>query len=73
MPAPDALRALVEWVAPAGEALGLSAYLGDVERLLTEGNGAQVQGRALAHGSSVHDVHAATVARANAIVDGEGR
>ena len=28
VPAPDALRALVEWVAPAGETLGLSPYPG---------------------------------------------
>jgi carboxylate-amine ligase len=73
VPAPDALRKLVEWVAPAGETLGLGAYLSDVERLLSEGNGAQIQGRALAQGMSIHDVHAAAVARANAIVGDDGR
>ena len=73
VPAPEALRELVEWVAPAGEALGLGTCLGNVERLLSEGNGAQRQGRALAQGKSIHDVHAAAVARANAIVDDDGR
>ena len=73
VPAPEALRELVEWVAPAGEALGLGVHLCDVERLLLEGNGAQRQGRALAQGKSIHDVHAAAVARANAIVDDDGR
>ena len=73
VPAPEALRELVEWVAPAGEALGLGTCLGNVERLLSEGNGAQLQGRALAQGKSIHDVHAAAVARANAIVDDNGR
>ena len=73
MAAPEALRALVEWVRPAGEKLALGAHLDDVERLLSEGNGAQRQGRALARGQSIHEVHAEAVARANAIVDDDGR
>ena len=66
-PAPEALRGLVEWVRPAAEKLALTAYLDDVERLLTEGNGAQRQGRLLAAGRSIHEVHADAVALANAI------
>ena len=72
-PAPEALRELVEWVRPAGEALGLGGRLDDVERLLTEGNGAQRQGRALAAGRSIHELHADTVALANAIPGDYGR
>ena len=49
--APEALRGLVEWVRPAGEKLALTPYLDDVERLLTEGNGAQRQGRAAGRGA----------------------
>ena len=42
------------------------------ERLLAEGNGAQRQSRAHAGGLSIHEVYAATVARANEIT-GDGR
>ncbi len=73
VPAPDALRELVEWVRPAGEMLGLGAHLDDVGRLLAEGNGAQRQSRALAAGQSIHELHAETVALANAILDHDGR
>ena len=73
VPAPDALRELVEWVRPAGEALGLGVHLDDVGRLLAEGNGAQRQGRALAAGQSIHEMHADTVALANANLGVDGR
>ena len=73
VPAPDALRELVEWARPAGESLEVGARLNDVERLLREGNGAQRQGRLLAAGASIHDVHAEAVALANAILDDDRR
>jgi carboxylate-amine ligase len=67
--APEALRGLIEWVRPAGETLGLASYLDDAERMLAAGNGAQRQGRELAAGRTVHEVHADAVARASAILD----
>jgi len=73
VPAGEALRELVEWSRPAAEALDVGAYLNDVERLLREGNGAQRQGRLLAAGASIHDVHAEAVALANAILDDDRR
>ena len=73
VPAPDALRELVEWARPAGESLEVGPHLDDVGRLLAEGNGAQRQGRLLAAGASIHDVHAETVALANAILDDDRR
>ena len=43
VPAPEALRELVEWVAPAGEALGLGGGLDDVERLLSRATARSVR------------------------------
>ena len=71
--APEALRGLIEWVRPAGDALGLAPYLDDAERLLSTGNGAQRQVRELTAGRTVHEVHADAVARAGAILDGNER
>ena len=62
----DALRELVETVAPAAERIGLAAYLGDVERLLREGSGAQRQIKAHLEGKSIEEVFAETVVRARA-------
>ena len=73
MPAAEALRELVEWSRPAAESLDVAVYLNDVERLLREGNGAQRQGRLLAAGASIHDVHADAVGLANAILDDDRR
>lgn len=65
-PAADALRRLLEAVAPHGEGHGLGGYLADVERLLREGNGAQRQARAHREGASLREVFAETVARTRA-------
>jgi carboxylate-amine ligase len=64
VPAPDAIRALVELVAPHARLLGLGPHLADVERMLVEGNGAQQQIRALAAGATLEEVYAESVAKA---------
>jgi carboxylate-amine ligase len=64
--APDALRALVELAAPHTDLLGLAGHLGDVERMLREGNGAQQQIRAHAAGATLREVYAGTIAKARA-------
>ena len=64
--AADAIRALVELAAPFADTLGLTAHLGDVERLLCEGNGAQRQARAYQAGATLREVYAGTVAEARA-------
>jgi carboxylate-amine ligase len=60
--APDALRALVELVGPAADQLKLRPHIDEVERLLCEGNGAQLQSKAHIEGKSIEEVYAATVA-----------
>lgn len=64
VPAPDYLRALVELAAPSADLLGLTRHLGDVERMLGEGNGAQRQVRAYAAGASLRGVYASAVEEA---------
>jgi carboxylate-amine ligase len=66
MPAADAVRRLVDRVAPFAEELGIGPHLADVEPLLRAGNGAQRQARAHAAGASLAEVFAETVARARA-------
>jgi glutamate---cysteine ligase / carboxylate-amine ligase len=67
MAAPDAIRHLVELSAPYADGLGLTPHLEGVERMLTEGNGAQQQVKAHLEGESLQQVFAGTVARAHAI------
>lgn len=64
--AADAVRRLVEAVAPLADGHGLGPYLADVERLLAEGNGAQRQARAHRDGATLQEVFAETVARTRA-------
>ena len=66
VPAPEAIRDLVERVRPLADGLGISSYLDNVERLLVEGNGAQRQARAHAAGRPPAEVFAETVDRARA-------
>jgi carboxylate-amine ligase len=61
VPAPDALRRLVELSAPRSAELGLSPHLEDVERMLREGNGAQRQAAAHREGRPIEDVFAGVV------------
>ncbi|MBN2205519.1 MAG: glutamate--cysteine ligase, partial [Thermoleophilia bacterium] len=56
VPAPDALRRLVELAAPRAADIGLQPHLDDVERLLREGNGAQRQAAAFRENGSLHEV-----------------
>jgi carboxylate-amine ligase len=63
VPAPDAVRELVEFSAPAAERLGLRPFVANVERLLREGNGAQRQLRAVKEGRSLREVYSGTVRR----------
>jgi len=64
--AADAVRRLVERVAPYAAETGIGSHLADVERLLREGNGAQRQARAYQAGATLEEVYAETVARARA-------
>ncbi len=64
--APDVIRELVELAAPYADLLGLTPHLVDVERMLTEGNGAQQQTRAHAAGASLREAYAETVAQSRA-------
>ncbi len=66
VPAPDAVRALVELAAPEAERLGCAQHLAGVGRLLEEGNGTQRQVRAFHEGKSLVDVYRETVLRAHA-------
>ena len=61
VPAPDAIREVVDYAWPAAERLGVRPFLGSVERLLKEGNGAQRQVKAHREGASLRDVFAGTV------------
>jgi carboxylate-amine ligase len=63
-PAAEAIRTLLERTEPHHARLGLTPFLGHVERMLTEGNGAQRQRALLAdHRGDLRAVHAAAVAR----------
>ncbi len=61
--APDAVRELVEFSAPAAERLGLRPFVANVEHMLRSGNGAQRQLRAVREGRSMRAVYAGTVER----------
>jgi len=61
VPAPDALRRLVELAAPRAASLGLQPHLDHVERLLGEGNGAQRQAAAVREGRTPREVFAEVV------------
>jgi len=65
-PAADSVRRLVELAAPHADAIGLTPHLGDVERMLREGNGAQQQVRAHLEGESLRTILAREVADARA-------
>jgi carboxylate-amine ligase len=68
--AADAVRALVELVGPAADQLKLRPHIDSVERLLREGNGAQLQSKAHVEGQSIEEVYAGTVARLRATSSG---
>jgi carboxylate-amine ligase len=59
----DAVRELLEFTAPQAERLGLRPFTGNVERMLTEGNGAQRQVRAVREGAEILDAYEAAVWR----------
>jgi carboxylate-amine ligase len=77
VPAADAVRRLVELAAPHADAIGLTPHLTAVERMLTDGNGAQQQARAHADGKSLRGAYAETVRAAHddaaAMVTSEAR
>jgi len=62
LPAVAAVERLVEWTSDARSTLGLDEHLGDLERLLSGGNGAQRQRRRHEAGEPMADIYAATVA-----------
>jgi carboxylate-amine ligase len=66
VPAPDAVRALVEMAVPDAERLGCGEHLERVERLLVEGNGAQRQVVSYRAGTSIREVYRDTVVRSQA-------
>lgn len=61
VPAADALRRLLELVAPHAAGIGLQPHLDDVERMLHEGNGAQRQAAAHRDGATLREVFADVV------------
>lgn len=63
VPAADALRELLEYAYPAAERLGLRPFIGNVERMLRNGNGTQRQLRARRDGATPREAYAATVER----------
>jgi carboxylate-amine ligase len=58
-----AIEALLEWTAPAHEALGLAPFLAAVPAMLSEGNGAMRQIARLAELGDVRAMHAEVVDR----------
>ena len=67
LPAPDAIRHLIELCGPYADGLGLTPHLDDVERMLREGNGAQQQTKAHLEGETLEAVFAGTVQRAHRV------
>ena len=67
LPAPDAIRQLIELCGPYADGLGLTPHLDDVERMLREGNGAQQQVKAHLEGETLEEVFAGTVQRAHRV------
>jgi hypothetical protein len=61
-----AVERLVDWTADARDALGLDAHMSDLERMLSNGNGAQRQGRRRAAGERIDETYAALVAETQA-------
>ncbi len=66
MPAVAAVERLVDWSADARDALDLDTHMGDLERLLSSGNGAQRQGRRRDAGEQIGETYAAIVAETQA-------
>jgi glutamate---cysteine ligase / carboxylate-amine ligase len=66
IPAVAAVERLVDWTADARDALGLDAHMSDLERMLSNGNGAQRQGRRRAAGERIDETYAALVAETQA-------
>jgi carboxylate-amine ligase len=66
VPAVAAVERLMDWTADAREALALDAHMGDLERMLSSGNGAQRQRRRQEAGERVEDIYAAVVAETRA-------
>ncbi len=62
VPAVAAVERLLEWTSEARSGLALDGHLADLERLLSNGNGAQRQRRRHAAGDSIEDIYAGTVA-----------
>ena len=62
VPAVAAVERLVDWTADARDALGLDTHMSDLERMLSQGNGAQRQRRRYEGGERAEDIYAATVA-----------
>ena len=65
VPAADAIKELLDYVWPAAERLGVRPFIGNVERMLREGNGAQQQMNAHQDGKSLREVFAGTVEAAH--------
>jgi glutamate---cysteine ligase / carboxylate-amine ligase len=66
IPAVAAVEGLVDWTAEARDALGLDVHMSDLERMLSDGNGAQRQGRRRAAGERIEETYAALVAETQA-------
>jgi carboxylate-amine ligase len=59
-----AVERLIEWTAPARAELGLDRHLGAIDRILSQGNGAQRSWRAHEQGREIRSTFTATVAEA---------
>jgi glutamate---cysteine ligase / carboxylate-amine ligase len=66
IPAVAAVEQLVDWTADARDALGLDAHMRDLERMLSNGNGAQRQRRRRAAGEGIEETYADLVAETQA-------
>ena len=66
LPAVAAVERLVDWTADARDSLGLDAHLSDLDRMLSDGNGAQRQRRRVDAGESMEEIYAALVAETRA-------
>jgi carboxylate-amine ligase len=66
IPAGAAVEGLLEWTSDAREALGLDSHTRELERMLSDGNGAQRQRRRHAAGERIEEIYAALVAETQA-------
>jgi carboxylate-amine ligase len=66
LPAVAAVERLIDWTAGAREALELDPHLGDLQRMLSRGNGAQRQRRRYAEGEPMEEIYASLVAETQA-------